>query len=184
MGLFSAFSKKTVKNGKKETVKKNNKVSSKSEEKILGVYTFTQHSNFRGFKRLKLTCFGYEPITKGIDALKIPNPKYIPPADGKPSSDNPEYIFDIKGKTIEVQQVRYGPFESEICLRVFIDNNHIGTYFIHDDYDKSIYDAFSSDKVEQVHIRFDTDINVVGVKQDKLVYDVRYFTYLFIKMKE
>ena len=170
MSIFNVFSRKAEND------------SPTSNEKILKTHSFIQSSNFKGYKRIKLTTYGFESITKGIDALKKPNPQYIPPIDNEHFPENAEYIFDIKDKPIEIQQVQYGMSKNEICLRVFVDSNHVGTFFIHDDIAKSYYDAFDNNRIESVHIRFDSE-NIVGKEKNKLILEVRYSTYLFVKAK-
>lgn len=81
MGLFKRKKEKTATN-------------SHANYKSL-FFVCTEH--FRGYKRYRLTTYGYEPTQRGIDALKIPNPKYkvLFDASRKVKPDDIEFVKQL-----------------------------------------------------------------------------------------
>ena len=66
---------------------------------------FTQAESFRGFKRAKLSTYGYKPIEKSLAKLKP---------------------YDFTGRSITLRGIKY---DGGRCLLVLVDGNHIGTMF-------------------------------------------------------
>ena len=139
---------------------------------------FECSKGFRGYKRYRLTTYGYEPIQRGIDALKIPNPKY----QVDPEVD--KYIFDLVGKQVEIRLL----LNNDSTMPVFVNGNQIGTYFANSDEEKQLMHDFANGKIESVHVRIEwAPQNIISTnKKGKLEVNVeeRYKSFLFVKRSE
>lgn len=139
---------------------------------------FECSKGFRGYKRYRLTTYGYEPTKRGIDALKIPNPKY----NVDPEVD--KYIFDLVGKQVEIRLL----LNDDAIMPVLVNGNQIGTYFAYTDEEKQLPHDFANGRIESVHVRIEWNPqNIISTnKKGKLEVNVeeRYKSYLFVKRAE
>lgn len=149
----------------------------KKTEIELGIYEFEQAKGFRGFKRVPLTHYGYQPIEESINALKIKNPKH------KEDPEEPEYIFDFEGADITIKNIQFGTRKTDKCLLVFVDNWHVGTYFYdaEDDRNKAVYKAFEKGKIEKVYVKMDRELLPGKTKLGKFKVEERYVPCLLVK---
>ena len=83
-------------------------------------YKFTQAEDFRGFKRIKLSSYGYAPAQDGIRAVSA---------------------MDLTGKEIQLVVVDK---PKEPYVVVLVGKHHVGTIFKHN------FDKFSSLKAGKV----------------------------------
>lgn len=138
-------------------------------------HKFQQSDTFKGYKRVHLSTYGYEPVQKGLKAVRKRNPEYFP---GK---DEPKYIYDFAGKTITIKKSYYQA--QDFCFQIMVDKNHVGTIFPDQD-NKNITSAIDSDKVESVYLKIDPD-QEYNAKKNKVVYsDERVTAFLFVKLRK
>lgn len=121
---------------------------------------FINTENFRGFKRIQLSTYGYEPVQKGISKLAKRNPMYsVSVRSLNPQEQNRlmgkkiyQKNFDLSGKRIHFIP---GRSDSSHFIKVMIGQNHVGTFFkpdADDDDYMRIYKAILAGKVDMVHI--------------------------------
>ncbi len=139
-----------------------------------GEYSFKQSDTFRGYKRIHLSTYKYEPIQKGLKAVRKKNPDY------HLGSDKPKYIYDFANKTITIKKSAYA--EDGACMLIMVDNNHVGTIFDNNNNEQIIND-FETGKIEAVYLKIDQGQEYNG-KKDKVEYsDDSVEAFLFVKRK-
>lgn len=140
--------------------------------------TFIQASSFRGFRRFRLTNYGYEPAQIGLKSLQMKNPKY----NGDDSE--PEYIFDFKNKQVTIRKIEF-----EVpAIAVFVDGNQIGSLFSTTDEEKDMIKKLFSNKIGAVYARAEYVIGQIAYtdKKNNLAFkkQEKYMTHLFVKFEE
>lgn len=150
----------------------------KAEPAKLSEITFMQAGSFRGFKRFRLTNYGYEPAQIGLRKLRIENPEY----NGDDSV--PKYIFDFKNKLITIREIEF-----EVpAIAVFVDGNQIGSLFSTTDEEKNMINKLFSDGISSAYAKVEYKIGAIAYtdKKDNLAFapTEKYMTYLLVKFEE
>lgn len=150
----------------------------KVEPAQLPEITFTQAGSFRGFRRFRLTNYGYEPAQVGLKALQIENPKY----NGDDSE--PKYLFDFKNKQVTIRKIEF-----EVpAIAVFVDNKQIGSLFSNTDEEKDMIEKMFSNRISAVYARAEYTIGQIAYtdKKNNLAFkkQEKIMTYLFVKYEE
>ena len=129
-------------------------------KKIKDAYKFKQSSSFRGFKRIKLTTYGYKTITAGILKLAKNNPEYIKTdrdinTNGKQYKNSTiinKYIFDLTNSSILFFPKHKDGYE---FIQVYCNGQHVGTIFKpndNSDYRMDFYKAIKNKQVDAAHL--------------------------------
>ena len=170
----------------RSTAKKN------SDTEVIQDWSFSQSPHFRGFKKIRLSTYNYQPIKDGIDALKQPNQLYDEYSD--PNIDSKKlkigkkvekYKFDFKGKEIILRELDYG---NGHCIIVLVDNHHVGTWWI-ESTNADYYEYLQQGKISGIYLKieggpykvFDKFMND---RFDILEGESEYNSYLFVKINE
>lgn len=142
------------------------------------ILEFVQYPHFRGFKRLRLTTYDFDSITKSLEELRIPNPQY------EGDSSLSKYIFDFTNRSIVLKEIFNG---NQSILLVLVDGSyHVGTFFPHTDEEYNYYQAIFSPSLQAIHLRIEyVEQNILYTDEKgalKTIVEDRYKAYLFIKL--